>query len=71
MLGERRSEAGRANRLSVAIDGSYDGDLSFGLLQLDRDCKLLDQRRFRWSNIGREDDIRYVTGFDIGANGDS
>lgn len=55
----------------MAIDGRYDGDLSFSLLQLDRDCNLLDQRRFRWSNIGNEDDIRYVAGFDIVANCES
>ena len=55
----------------MAIDGRYDGDLSFGLLQLDGDCNLLDQRRFRWSNIGSENDLRYVTGFDIVANCES
>ena len=55
----------------TTIDGRYDSDLSFGLLQLDRDCNLLDQRRFRWSNIGSENDIRYVTGFDIVANCES
>ncbi len=55
----------------TTIDGRYDSDLSFGLLQLDRDYNLLDQRRFRWSNIGSENDIRYVTGFDIVANGES
>lgn len=52
----------------TTIDGRYDSDLSFGLLQLDRAGNLLDQRRFRWSNIGSENDIRYVTGFDIVAN---
>ncbi len=55
----------------TTIDGRYDSDLSFGLLQLDRDGNLLDQRRFRWSNIGSENDIRYVTGFDIVANCES
>ncbi len=55
----------------TTIDGRYDSDLSFGLLQLDRDCNLLDQRRFRWSNIGSTNDIRYVTGFDIVANCES
>ena len=52
----------------TTIDGRYDSDLSFGLLQLDRDCNLLDQRRFHWTNVGNEADIRYVTGFDIVAN---
>ena len=52
----------------TTIDGRYGSDLSFGLLQLDRDCNLVDQRRFCWSNVGNEADIRYVTGFDIVAN---
>ena len=54
----------------MAIDPRSDSDLSFGLLQLDRDCNLLDQRRFRWSNVGNEADIRYVMGFDIVAVGE-
>ncbi|MCH8822698.1 MAG: hypothetical protein IH984_04230 [Planctomycetes bacterium] len=49
----------------TTIDGRYDSDLSFGLLKLDREYKLIDQHRFKWSNVGNVDDIRYVTGFDI------
>lgn len=52
----------------TTIDGRYDTDLSFALLQHGHDGKLLDQRRFHWANVGKEKDIRYVTGFDIVTN---
>jgi hypothetical protein len=51
--------------LYTTVDGRYDTDLSFGLLRVGRDGAILDQRRFRWGNVGDEKDIRYVTGFDI------
>ena len=50
----------------VTVDGRYDTDLSFGLLAMDEESnKILDQRRLRWSEVGNEDHIRFVTGFDI------
>ena len=49
----------------VTIDGRYGADLSFKLLELDREFKPTAMRKFKWSNVGDEADIRYVTGFDI------
>lgn len=51
--------------LYTTIDGRYGTDLSFGLLQLDREGRILSERRFQWANVGEEAEIRYVTGFDI------
>lgn len=56
------------DNLYTTVDGRYDTELSFGLVQLDRAGNILDQRRFRWANVGDERDIRYVTGFDVAAS---
>lgn len=53
------------DRIYVTIDGRYGSDLSFGLLELDRQYNLITQERFHWSAIGPVDQIRYVTGFDL------
>lgn len=60
-----RGIAVTADSLYTTIDGRYGTDLSFGLLRLSRDGKKLDERRFRWADVGDEKEIRYVTGFDI------
>jgi hypothetical protein len=49
----------------VTIDGRYGEDLSFGLLGIEPNGKLVSERRLRWRDIGDESLIRYVTGFDI------
>lgn len=54
------------NTCYVTIDGRYDTDLSFGLLALKEDTQeIIFNKRLKWSEIGRESDIRYVTGFDV------
>jgi len=51
--------------LFVTIDGRYGTDLSFGLLVLNEDGKVFENHRLRWSDIGDESKIRFVTGFDV------
>jgi len=51
--------------LFVTIDGRYDTDLSFGLLVLNEEGKVFENYRLRWSDIGDESKIRFVTGFDV------
>ncbi len=49
----------------VTIDGRYGSDLSFGLLAIDADGHVHAEHRLRWSEVGDESRIRYVTGFDV------
>ena len=49
----------------VTVDGRYDSDLSFGLLGFEADGRVHVEHRLRWSEIGDERQIRYVTGFDV------
>jgi len=50
----------------VSIDGRYGTDLSFGLLGLgEEDYKMLFHYRLRWSEVGDEKDLKYVTGFAV------
>lgn len=49
----------------VTVDGRYDSDLSFGLLGLKPNGDSVLEKRLRWSEIGSESDLRYVTGFDV------
>jgi hypothetical protein len=49
----------------VTIDGRYDTDLSFGVIGIDHKGILLDHFRLKWSDIGSEEQLRYVTGFDV------
>lgn len=50
----------------VTVDGRYDvNDLSFGLLGLKRNGSKTLERRLKWNDVGSENDLRYVTGFDI------
>lgn len=49
----------------VTVDGRYDTDLSFGLLGIKRDGRKVIEERLRWSDIGPEKKLRFVTGFDI------
>ena len=49
----------------VTVDGRYDTDLSFGLLGLKQSGEKVLETRLRWKDIGSENDLRYVTGFDI------
>ncbi|MGQ9648503.1 MAG: hypothetical protein ACUVXJ_00140 [Phycisphaerae bacterium] len=48
----------------VTVDGRYGADLSFSVLELDKQCNILDERKFQWSAIGDTSKIRFVTGFD-------
>jgi hypothetical protein len=52
-------------RLYVTIDGRYGTELSFKLLELDRQMHPTVLRRFEWSRVGDPEAIRFVTGFDI------
>lgn len=49
----------------TTVDGRYGTDLSFSVLALDWEYNKLWRRKLRWSTVGREKDLRYVTGFDI------
>lgn len=51
--------------INVTIDGRYDTDLSFGLLSLTEEGEITGYSKIKWSDIGDETEIRYVTGFDI------
>ena len=53
------------NLFFVTVDGRYGTDLSFGVLVLDKKGILINEHRLTWSEIGPEDDIRYVLGFDL------
>jgi len=53
------------DRIYVTIDGRYDTDLSFGLLELDINGTIYSNQRLKWSEIADESKIRYVTGFGI------
>ena len=48
----------------VTIDGRYDSDLSFGLLMIQNE-KIIWEKRLRWDEVGDEDELRFVTGFDV------
>jgi hypothetical protein len=50
---------------AVTIDGRYDTDLSFKVLEINKRGKILSLNRIEWSEISKADGIRYVTGFDI------
>ena len=56
------------DRIFCTIDGRYDTDLSFGILELSRTGKAKEITRLKWDEIGNADDIRYVTGFDLVAH---
>ena len=60
-----RGMAVAEDRLFVTIDGRYGSGGSFGLLELDREGRRLDERRFQWSRVADEELLRFVTGFDI------
>jgi len=49
----------------IAIDGRYDTNLSFGILGLKRNGEKVMEKRLDWRTIGSEEDLRYVTGFDV------
>lgn len=51
--------------IATTIDGLYGTDLSFKLLVIDHEGRMLKLKEVRWSEIGDEDHLRYVTGFDI------
>ena len=53
------------DRIFCTIDGRYDSDLSFGILELSRTGETKEITRLKWDEIGNADDIRYVTGFDL------
>lgn len=53
------------DEIFVSIDGRYDTDLSFGLLCIEESTsKIKYNKRLHWSEIGNEEEIRFVTGFD-------
>lgn len=53
------------DRVYVTVDGRYGTDLSFSLLELDKECRILGERKFQWAAVGDPSKIRFVTGFDI------
>jgi hypothetical protein len=55
----------RENNMHVTLDGRYGSDLAFKLATFDLQFELKSVRRFEWSKVGRENEIKYVTGFDI------
>lgn len=53
------------DRVYVTIDGRYGTELSYKLLELDRELQPTALRRFEWGRVGDPEAIRFVTGFDI------
>ena len=53
------------DEIYVSIDGCYGSDLSFGLLGVKRSGEKILESRLKWKEIGKIDDLRYVTGFDL------
>ena len=51
----------------VTVDGRYGSDLSFGVVGLKRSGEKVVERRLRWRDVGAEEDLKYVTGFDVAA----
>ena len=49
----------------TTIDGRYDTELAFGLLEIDHDGKVKSLEKLFWNEIADENLIRYVTGFDV------
>ena len=49
----------------VTIDGRYGTDLSFGVLSINNAREVESQYRLKWSEVGNEEQIRYVAGFDL------
>lgn len=49
----------------LSVDGRYDTDLSFGVIALKRNGEMIFEKRLKWSDVGSEATLRYVTGFDI------
>lgn len=60
-----RGIACRDGTMYVTVDGLYGTDLSFGVLGLTRAGEVRLEQRLRWSDIGSEKDLKYVTGFDV------
>jgi hypothetical protein len=51
--------------MMVTIDGRYDSELSFGVLGIRESGEVVAHHRLKWSEIGDESKIKYVTGFDL------
>lgn len=49
----------------VTIDGRYDSELSFGVLGIKENGEIVAHHRLKWSEVGDESKIKYVTGFDL------
>ena len=53
------------DEIFVTVDGRYDSELAFGLLGLQEDGTVTHYEKLHWNQVGKESEIRYVTGFDI------
>lgn len=49
----------------VTIDGAYGSELSFGLLGILESGKVVFEKRLNWSDFGDENELRYMSGFDV------
>jgi hypothetical protein len=49
----------------VTVDGRYDTDLSFAVVGIKESGEKVFEERLCWRDIGPEDELRYVTGFDL------
>ena len=53
------------DKIFVTIDGRYGSDLSFGLLGINRTGTKFFESRLHWKDVGNEEQLRFVTGFDV------
>ena len=53
------------DEIFVTVDGRYDSELAFGLLGLRENGTVTYYEKLHWNQVGKESEIRYVTGFDI------
>lgn len=49
----------------TTIDGAYGSELSFGLLGILESGKVVFEKRLKWADFGDENELRYMSGFDI------
>ncbi|MDB0030247.1 hypothetical protein N9E34_02160 [Opitutales bacterium] len=49
----------------TTIDGAYGSELSFGLLGILESGKVVFEKRLNWSDFGDENELRYMSGFDV------
>ena len=60
-----RGIACNKDEIYVTVDGLYGSNLSFGLVGMKRSGEKILYTRLNWHEIGKVDELRFVTGFDV------